>query len=413
MASISFDVIKTFDAVVVHYSLFTPIFFMKIKFLTYLLAILLIPLFSLSSCSDDDNKDGKSNTETLFLFFPYSNLEDYIEGNINSLKNGIVEREGMDNWRIIVFQALTPQKANLYEISYSEGVCKEEMIEHGMLVSFNGKDKEAAKESLRKVMDKVTAHAPSEKYSMVIGCHGAVWLPSGVTSITDLSRLYAFGTASSEYQIDNTIFANVLKEKGIKLESLIFDACYMSNIETIYDFKDICKYYISSAAEVMNAGIPYNIVVDDILRHNYQNIVKKFVDYYRNSQPYAAMAVVDCGEIEKMAGIVKTINSSDLATDANLNDIQRYDNMYAPIYYDFNHYFSEFCKSESLKAEFRSSLARLILYSEATDYVYTSFGNDNFIRIFNSCGVNTSQPTFNTKALPLLQETAWWKATHE
>ena len=114
-----------------------------------------------------------------------------------------------------------------------------------------------------------------------------------------------------------------------------------------------------------------------------------------------------------MAGIVKTINSSDLATDANLNDIQRYDNMYAPIYYDFNHYFSEFCKSESLKAEFRSSLARLILYSEATDYVYTSFGNYNFIRIFNSCGVNTSQPTFNTKALPMLQETAWWKATHE
>ncbi len=393
--------------------LFSHLFFMKIKFLTYLLAILLIPLFSFSSCSDDDNKDGKSNTETLFLFFPYSNLESYIEGNINNLKNGIVERGGMDNWRIIVFQALTPQKANLFEITYSDGACKEEMIEHGMLISFQGKEKEAAKESLRKVIDKVASHAPSEKYSMVIGCHGAVWLPSGVTTIKDLNKLYAFGTAGTDYQIDNTIFADVLKEKEIKLESLIFDACNMSNIETIYDFKDICKYYISSAAEVMNPGIPYNIVIDDILRHNYQNIVKKFVDYYRNSLPYAAMAVVDCSEIEKMAGIVKSMNRTDLASNANLNDIQRYDNMYAPIYYDFNHYFSEFCKSETLKAEFRASLARLIQYSDNTDYIYTSFGNDNFIRIFNSCGVSTSQPTYNTKALPLLQETAWWKATHE
>lgn len=386
---------------------------MKNKFLTYLLAILLIPVFSLSSCSNDDDKVDKAEAETLIFFFPYSNLESFIEGNINSLENGIVERGGMDNWRIIVFQALTPQKANLYEITYSDGACKEEMIEKGMLVSFNGKEKEAAKESLRKVMEAITNHAPSEKYSMVIGCHGAVWLPSGVTSIKDLSMLYAFGTASSVYQIDNTMFADVLKEKEIKLESLIFDACNMSNIETIYDFKDICKYYISSAAEVMNPGIPYNIVIGDILRHNYQNIAKKVVDYYRNSLPYAAMAVVDCGEIETMAGIVKAMNSTDLASNANLNDIQRYDNMYAPIFYDFNHYFSEFCKSETLKAEFRVSLARLIQYSDNTDYIYTSFGNDNFIRIFNSCGVNTSQPTYNTKALPMLQETAWWKATHE
>lgn len=386
---------------------------MKNKFLTYLLAILLIPVFSLSSCSNDDDKVDKAEAETLIFFFPYSNLESYIEGNINSLENGIVERGGMDNWRIIVFQAVTPQKANLYEITYSDGACKEEMIEHGMLVSFNGKEKEAAKESLRKVMEAITNHAPSEKYSMVIGCHGAVWLPSGVTSILDLSMLYAFGTASSVYQIDNTIFADVLKEKGIKLESLIFDACNMSNIETIYDFKDICKYYISSAAEVMNPGIPYNIVIGDILRHNYQNIAKKVVDYYRNSLPYAAMAVVDCGEIETMAGIVKAMNSTDLASNADLNSIQRYDNMYAPIFYDFNHYFSTFCQSEALKAEFRASLARLIQYSDNTDYIYTTFGNDNFIRIFNSCGVNTSQPTYNTKALPMLQETAWWKATHE
>lgn len=386
---------------------------MKKNFLTYLFAILMFPLFSLSSCSDDDDKADKAEAETLIFFFPYSNLESFIEGNINSLENGIVERGGMDNWRIIVFQALTPQKANLYEITYSDGACKEEMIEKGMLVSFNGKEKEAAKESLRKVMEAITNHAPSEKYSMVIGCHGAVWLPSGVTSIKDLSMLYAFGTASSMYQIDNTIFADVLKEKGIKLESLIFDACNMSNIETIYDFKDICKYYISSAAEVMNPGIPYNIVIGDILCHNYQNIAKKVVDYYRNSLPYAAMAVVDCGEIETMAGIVKAMNSTDLASNADLNSIQRYDNMYAPIFYDFNHYFSTFCQSEALKAEFRASLARLIQYSDNTDYIYTSFGNDNFIRIFNSCGVSTSQPTYNTKALPMLQETAWWKATHE
>ena len=90
---------------------------MKKNFLTYLFAILMFPLFSLSSCSDDDDKNDKAETETLFLFFPYSNLESYIEGNINNLKNGIVERGGMDNWRIIVFQALTPQKANLFEIT--------------------------------------------------------------------------------------------------------------------------------------------------------------------------------------------------------------------------------------------------------------------------------------------------------
>lgn len=378
----------------------------------FITATLLLALMALTACHSND-EEPKSH-ETLIFFFPYSGLERYIEENISAVKKGIEQRGGLQGQRVVVFQARSTTTANLFEIVWKNEQCVTMEIVHNMQVAFPGKDHTTAAENIRKVMTQITAYAPAEKYSMVIGSHGSAWLPSGVTRLEDMNIQKSFGTASTDYQIDNAVFAKALKDCGIHLEYILFDACYMGNMETLYDFKDVCTYFISSPTEVLNTGVPYQNAMDAMLTHNYRMIADMFCDYYiAEGKPYATMSVADCRHADAMADIARRINAGTLSATAKLSEIQNFDGMYAPVFYDLNDYFTTFCTDESLKREFTTCMASLVTYERHTPKFYTSFSDYHIVTIDTCCGLTLSQPTENINAQPMLRETAWWKATHQ
>ena len=64
-----------------------------------------------------------------------------------------------------------------------------------------------------------------------------------------------FGSVSqADNAIDISTLAEGIKLSGLKMQFILFDACYMGNVETAYELKDVTNFLISSSSEVMGEG---------------------------------------------------------------------------------------------------------------------------------------------------------------
>lgn len=57
--------------------------------------------------------------------------------------------------------------------------------------------------------------------------------------------------------IDITNFAAAVKAQNYRPDYLLFDACFMANIETLYDLRECTDYVIAAPCEIMAQGFPY------------------------------------------------------------------------------------------------------------------------------------------------------------
>lgn len=134
--------------------------------------------------------------------------------------------------------------------------------------------------------------AEALNYSLIIGAHGCGWTyksdwvnypymarpnagfaQKGSTSYPTATGNFSgiqygpdpnkpitrfFGSVSlEENALDVPTLAEGIKLSGTKMQYILFDACYMGNVETAYELKDVTNFMISSSSEVMGAGVPY------------------------------------------------------------------------------------------------------------------------------------------------------------
>ena len=127
------------------------------------------------------------------------------------------------------------------------------------------------------------------------------------------------------------------------------------------------------------------------------------------------MAAIDCRQIDKLASIMKEINSKyTLASTVPLDSIQPLDGFSPNLFYDLSVYVDSLHPSGYLKDEFTSQLKLTIKAAEHTDEAYTalmSFYGKTF-KVKNYCGLSISDPSQNSVAIKGREKTGWWKATH-
>lgn len=375
------------------------------------------------SCSSDDPDvpvEPVQPSETVLMFFPYSGLEGDIAYNITCMKNAIINRGGLQNTRVFVMQAKSQTSARFYEIKYANGKCSDAVINDTYALSFRSNDQTAATATLTDILSRVKSYAPAEGYSLIVGCHGAAWVPAGTCSLQDMdgrtsgAKHQAFGTAGTNYQIDNGSLVAAANATGIHFNYISFDACYMGNVETAYEYRNICDFFISSPNEIMNYGMPYDHVGDALLTHNYQLVVKNYVNFYKSYlSPYGTLSVVDCrkGNLEKLAEAMKEVNRH-ISAEAKLSDVQRLDGLTPTVFYDLKNYVDVFCTDADAVKAFTAALDKVVPYKGHTEEFYTFFGRDNHILIKNFSGLNTSTPSTNAVVRQYIEQTDWWKATH-
>lgn len=388
--------------------------------LLYILTVILLCGVTVS-CEKEDNR-RKDTQETIIMFFPYSALEKYATININDMKTAIVKRKGLSGKRLMVYRATSISAGILYEIKYEDGACHDVSIAD-VSATFNSYDKEANAVLLKSVLNKIKKTAPATSYSMIIGCHGSSWLPSGY-DLMNMNHAFAkgqqkaFGSGSSPRQLDNSTLVKALQECNMPLVYLLFDACYMASVETAYDFRNICKYYIASQNEILSHGVPYDIIGDALLKHNFTDAVDKFYEFYSTYTEYdipanyGSLSLINTASLDDLALKVKEINTKYTATSYDITTIQREDGISPSMFFDFEDYYAKVCTSAEQLQSLRNLLHITIVHERHTAEYFTAFADQYHQPATRSCGLNTSLPTMNADAAELLKQTEWYIATH-
>ena len=397
-----------------------------------------------TSCSEEAFDTDSVNKQTILVFYPWTGSQSstgllgYLQNNIDSICDGIIDRKGLNNSRVLVFLSDKYNHSTLYDLQYNATT---KSVDRVPLKEYEGASYASA-EGIADIMNEVKTQASALNYALIVGVHGCGW-----TYASDWSRYpyYArpsvtrprdnnfsgiqfgpdpnapltrfFGSVSlAENAMDISTLAEGIRESGLKMQYILFDACYMSNIETAYELKDVTNYMIASGSEIMAAGLPYRSMWSYLnsATPNYSGIVSTSVNFYKNSSaPFCNLAAIDCRQVEKLASVMKEINAQyQLSASVSLDSIQHLDGFRPNLFYDLETYVDSLHPSGYLLDQFKSQLKLTIKASDHTDEAYTCIYSSDSFKIKNYCGITISDPSQHSVAIKGKEKTGWWKATH-
>ena len=413
-----------------------------------------------TSCSEEAFDTDSVNKQTILVFYPwtgsqsYTGLLGYLQNNIDSICDGIIDRKGLNNSRVLVFLSDKYNHSTLYDLQYNATT---KSVDRVPLKEYEGASYASA-EGIADILNEVKTQASALNYALIVGAHGCGWTyasdwsrypyyarpsvtrPSDSAlsgysaadnSATDISSFSGiqfgpdpnapltrvFGSVSlAENAMDISTLAEGIRESGLKMQYILFDACYMGNIETAYELKDVTNYMIASGSEIMAAGLPYRSMWSYLnsATPNYSGIVSTSVNFYKNSSaPFCNLAAIDCRQVEKLASVMKEINAQyQLSASVSLDSIQHLDGFRPNLFYDLETYVDSLHPSGYLLDQFKSQLKLTIKASDHTDEAYTYIFSLDYIKIKNYCGITISDPSQHSVAIKGREKTGWWKATH-
>ena len=398
-----------------------------------------------TSCSEEAFDTDSVNKQTILVFYPWTGSQSstgllgYLQNNIDSICDGIIDRKGLNNSRVLVFLSDKYNHSTLYDLQYNATT---KSVDRVPLKEYEGASYASA-EGIADILNEVKTKASALNYALIVGVHGCGW-----TYASDWSRYpyYArpsvtrprdnnfsgiqfgpdpnapltrfFGSVSlAENAMDISTLAEGIRESGLKMQYILFDACYMSNIETAYELKDVTNYMIASGSEIMAAGLPYRSMWSYLnsATPNYSGIVSTSVNFYKNnsSAPFCNLAAIDCRQVEKLASVMKDINAEyQLSASVSLDSIQHLDGFRPNLFYDLETYVDSLHPSGYLLDQFKSQLKLTIKASDHTDEAYTCIYSSDSFKIKNYCGITISDPSQHSVAIKGREKTGWWKATH-
>lgn len=375
--------------------------------------------------------------QALLFYFLGTSLKGYYQSNL-AMVESLASKGVLDNSRVIVFLQNSTNSGSMFEIRYdsdSKRVVRDQIADYDLPAVYN-------EQMLYNIFNDLFATAPAAEYGLYVGSHGRGWIPK-IESSTGLTtyqtaieeRIWtpAPGAAMVRHigdttatQLNTTEFAQAIARTGVHLNYIIFDVCYMANVETAYDLKGITDYILGSPCEVMAAGMPYTDMIPTMvsnapLKERLDSAAKAFVDYYKINKEgiysSACSAVIKCNELEALAQSVKLTNQS--MKDIDPDTIQVYDGISASrnpthIFFDLEHYITKSCTDAAAVTAFTEQLARTVSGQHHTTTFYSAY-NNRANPITDYCGLTTSAPIMLSSTSAYRDDwttTAWYKATH-
>lgn len=410
----------------------------------------IVSIIGLGSCTEEAFDIDKVNKQTILVFLPWTGgnssigLTEDLSNNIDSICAGIKDKKGLNNTRVLVFFSNNANNSTLFDLTYND-VTKE--VSRTPIKTYEGSAYNSAN-GFADILNEVRQNAEALNYALIIGGHGCGWscaddwinYPNQAKSFNTQQTLsydtpfsgIQFGTDPDnpttrffgsvdrkENSIDLSTLVEGIKQSGIKMQYILFDVCYMGNVETAYELKDVTNYLIASSSEIIAKGIPYRSMWSYLngTTPNYSSLVNGIVNFYKNSNfPYCNMAAIDCRQLDALANVMKEINQKyTLDTTIPLDSIQPLDGFLPHLTYDMAVYVDSLRPNGYLKEQFSNQLKKTVKAAAHTDCAYTALRQypEVTIKIKNYCGLSISDPSQHPVAIRGKEKTGWWKATHE
>lgn len=409
------------------------------KRILYFLVLLVATLF-VTSCTEEGTDTESINKQTILVFMPWTGtssgsqgLYPYFKQNLDSIESAIV-KAGKMNGRALVFLSTSANKSSLYEVTLVN-----KKIQHTSIKEYSGNSYTSA-EGITEILNDVQSNAYALNYAMIVSSHGMGWTfkndwndypysakKRSARICNRLSssnvpyyptRFYGSVDDINNYGTDIESLETGIRNAGMKMQFILFDDCYMANIETAYQLKDVTNFLIGSTSEVMVKGMPYQTMWTSLASPTptYATITDAFHKFYSNYKPpCGTLSVIDCRQMDKLAELMKRINNKFKFDSNKLDSIQVLDGFSKSIFYDMKDYVDSLCTDKDLLNDFNSAFNQATKSTVHTDSIYSAINpleGGQFIKLKRYSGITISDPSINSVALKGKEKTAWWKATH-
>lgn len=244
------------------------------KKLHHIVLVLALAATLFTGCNKDEGVTPRppvpeTADQTIMFYLTGTNLGSYFRKNVDDAMNAI-DRNILHNSRVLVF--IQPQRGlsmvlELYytprnddyvpgaQFSYEH--CKVDTLRRWADADFNSMDRG----TITEVISYMAEQAPARRYGLILGGHGLGWVPDG-TSVNAI-RFSAFqdfwspmpnalptrwmGDSGKRAEIPQ--LAAAFGNTGLHFDYLLFDACFMSSIEALYDLRGCADRIIASPCE--------------------------------------------------------------------------------------------------------------------------------------------------------------------
>lgn len=377
------------------------------------------------SCSKEDEPDDEDYTKekTILVYMPWTgsalNLYNFFENNIDDIKKGIIEQKGLKNTRLLILIANAPNRSHLINITYRKGRCYNDTLKTYNDGAMNTPSK------MSSLLNEVVKIAPAPIYSMMIGSHGVGWIYTGSTSRSMLQSIEAdrarnkmlglpitrqtryFGGSDIQMNIDD-LAEGIRNSNMHHLQFLLFDDCYMANIETAYELRNVTDYLIGCPTEIMGHGMPYYEMWKYLasIQPDYGKAVEGFYNFYSNyayngkDYHHGTISVTDCRKVDNMMQVLTAINSRYRIGRNVDSNLQVLDGYRPAAFFDFADYIHKLCAGDAnLIRKFDAALLQLIPFERHTAQYYSSLTNNGAHIINTCCGLTISAPSTNAMVI--------------
>lgn len=381
-----------------------------------------------AECSVAVSQNPATATHTMLLYMPGRDLLKFYKQNIDGLLKALGANVPGDGRIVICYQPDTQTQAEMYEAYFDAQKQTPALTPLKSYTDFSAADPVC----VRDMLADVERLAPAQHYGIIIGCHGKAWVPADQGALRysarmsqELEELWtpapgalvtrSFGDTA--YSIDITDFAAAVAAQNYRTEYLLFDACFMANIETLYDLRGCTDYVIAAPCEIMGEGFPYErampwFFTDGGKAYDLTKVCEAFWNFYTHeaTTKSGCISLAVMAEMEGMKQIMRRINSAPIKSYAE--ELQSYEGMSSHIFYDLGHWVELVCNDVGLKDEFKTQLDKAFPKAARlnTPEFYSAY-NSRMNPVTYYSGVSFSAPS--NKYVEENKQTSWYRDTHE
>ncbi len=300
--------------------------------------------------SVSDGTLDESCHQTTLIYFMGTSLKSYFNTNISDAQAAIASGALGKGGRFLYLLPSSYYSATLYELIQSGDECSKVEIKS---YAFNSLLSSSVAEVINDVKSYVDYKEGAMSLNMVLSGHGTGWvlqdhpyLKSTTTtqSIWDkaegaLQTRFMGGSTDGCMDIEDLLVG--IEGSDTKFGFLLFDMCFMSNIELLYRIRECSEYIVASPCEVMGTGFPYTYVLPHFYTENGYNfdmvaVCEIYNDYYTNiaSYKYGCVAMCVTGELDTLVDTMKNMTFESIDAD----ELQTYEQLSNNVFYDFGQF---------------------------------------------------------------------------
>lgn len=294
------------------------------------------------------------------------------------------------------------------------------------------------RETIAQLLAEMAELAPARRYGLILGSHGTGWIPASQPYLSP-GRAAApsdywnkqgplttrwFGSDAS-VRTDIADLAGAIDESGVRFDYLIFDACFISSIETLYDLRKSAGYIVASPTEIMGHGFPYDRILPHLFLRggaecDLEQVCQTYYEFYLNdwntlpgNAQSGCIALTVCAELDALAEAMRSVQEGPKNT-VDPAALQYFEGLSPHLFFDLGQYADLLCNDPARLDAFRKQFDKT--FPEAcrlhTPTFYSAYGSGSSIPIREGCysGVSVSEPS--SRYVTENRRTAWYRATH-